>query len=74
MKKLDFSEFNKLDLQIQFDSENYMNYNIPIPFSINKFCESIPIDQYAIDTFFSQNNIILSREITWNIEIIEKFE
>ena len=73
MKKLHFPEFIKLDMHIDFNEENRMSYHIPIPFSINKFCESLPISQETIDMYFSKNNVVLSRIVTWNVEIIETF-
>lgn len=67
-------EFPKMELKIKFDSSNFFFYLIPIPFSINKFFETMPLTQHSIQKLHLGNNIVASKTFSWNLEIIDQFE
>lgn len=41
MNHFELIEFPTLELNLNFNKENQIHYNIPIPFSINKFTENL---------------------------------
>lgn len=63
-----------MELKIKLDSSNSFFYLVPIPFSINKFFETVPLTQASIQKLHLGHNIVASNTFTWNLEIIEKFE